>query len=101
MGVGRVGCCMGAFALNLGNSSCILLVSHICTSNVCVAQRKSFLKDTSHDGHSQGQGRWVDCTPMSLTGCWGLDMTLEIAENLHVRFLFKIMFFPHAPATVR
>ena len=39
----------------------------------------------------------MDCTPMSLTGCRGLDMPLEITENLHVRFLFKIMFFPPTP----
>ena len=90
-----MGCCMGAFT-NV-NSSYILLVSHICTSNMCVTQRKSFLKDISHDGHSQWQGRWMDCTPMSLTGCQGLDMPLEITENLHVHFLFKIMFFPPTP----
>ena len=89
---GAGGFCMGTFALNLGNSSCILLVSHICASNICVTQRKSFLKDTSHDRHSQWQGRWMDYISMSLTSCRGLDMPLEITENLHVLFLFKIMF---------
>ena len=34
---------------------------------------------------------------MSLTGCRGLDMPLEITENLHVHFLFKIMFSPPQP----